>query len=89
VTVIYPLAQAQARLAELVSRAQHAREPVMLSEHGTPVAAIVSMADLEDFQRAQDAADLATCQAVKARSGSGIRHEDFMAMLDTEDAALE
>jgi prevent-host-death family protein len=78
----YPLTQAQSRLPELVSRAQHRHEPVMLTEHGTPVAAIVSAADLAELQHAQDAADLATCQAIKARSGPGVPHEQFMAMLE-------
>lgn len=60
----------------------------MLTEHGTPVAAIVSMAELEELQHAQDAADLALCQAVKARSrDDGVPHDEFMAMLDAEDAA--
>ena len=79
--------QAQSRLAELVSRAQHGHQPVMLTEHGTPVAAIVPVADLEDLQHAQDAADLALCQAIKAGSGPGLPHEQFMAVLAAEDAA--
>jgi len=83
----YPLVIAQSRLGELVSRAQHEHEPVLLTEDGTPVAAIVSVADLEEFQRTQDAADIAACQAIKARSGPGLPHEEFMAMLEAEDAA--
>src|SRR6266550_2703157 len=83
----YPLAQAQSRLHDLVSRAQDGHEPVMLTEHGTPVAAIVAVADLAELQHAHDAADLALCQAVKASSGPGVRHEQFMAMLEAEDAA--
>ena len=83
----YPLAQAQSRFAELVSRAVYGHERVVLTEGGAPVAAIVSLTDLEELQRAQDAADLAECQRVKAQSARGIAHEDFMAMLEAEDAA--
>jgi prevent-host-death family protein len=84
---VYPLRQAQARLDELVARAHHGQERVLLTEHGRPVAAIISVADLEELQRAQDAADLAECRAIKARSGPGVPHEQFMAMLEAEDAA--
>ena len=83
---MYPLRQAQARLDELVARAHHGQERVLLTEHGRPVAAIISVTDLEELQR-QDAADLAECRAIKTRSGPGVPHEQFMAMLEAEDAA--
>lgn len=35
----------------------------------------------------QDAADIAECLAIKARSGPGIPHDEFMALLEAEDAA--
>jgi prevent-host-death family protein len=83
----YSLAQAQSRLGDLVSRAQLGCEPVLVTEQGAPVAAIVSMAELAELQNAQDAADLATCQAIKARSGPGMRHDEFMALLEAERTA--
>jgi prevent-host-death family protein len=71
-----------------VSRTRHDHEPVLLTQRGKAVAAIVSLEDLEEFQRVQDAADLAECEAITARSsGPGIPHDEFMAMLDAEDAA--
>lgn len=82
-----PLTQAEGRLGELVSRARYEHERVLLSENGIPVAAIISVADLDELQQAEDAADLALCQAIKATSGLGMRHEDFMALLEAEDAA--
>jgi len=84
---MFPVTQAQSRLAELVARARQWHERVVLTEHGTAVAAIVSVADLDELQRTQDAADLAECRAIKARSGPGVPHEQFMAILDAEDAA--
>ncbi|HEX5495791.1 MAG TPA: type II toxin-antitoxin system prevent-host-death family antitoxin [Mycobacteriales bacterium] len=81
------LTQAEGRLGELVSRARYEHERVLLSDGGTPVAAIISIADLEEMQQAQDAADLALCQAIKANfTGPGIPHEEVMAMLEAEDA---
>jgi prevent-host-death family protein len=71
-----------------VSRTRHDHEPVLLTQRGKAVAAIVSLEDLEEFQRVQDAADLAECEAITARSSApGIPHDDFMALLDAEDAA--
>lgn len=81
------MAQASTRLGELVSQARDEHVPVLLTEHGRPVAAILSVADLEEYQRAQDTADLAECRAIKAGSGPGVPHDEFMAMLDAEDAA--
>jgi prevent-host-death family protein len=85
--VSYPLTQASPGLGELVSRARHDHERVFLTEHGQPVAAIVSIEDLAELERTQDAADLAECQAIKSRSVSGVPHDEFMAMLEAEDAA--
>lgn len=86
---VLPLAQAEGRLGELVSRARYEHERVLLSENGVPVAAIISFADLDELEHAQDAADLALCQAIKASStGPGIPHAEVMAMLEAEDATL-
>jgi len=83
----YSLAQAQSRLGDLVSRAQLGHGPVLVTDHGTPIAAIVSVAELAELEYAQDVADLATCQAIKARSGPGMRHDEFMALLEAEHSA--
>jgi prevent-host-death family protein len=83
-----PLEQAKGRLGELVSRARYEHDRVLLSEYGVPVAAIISAADLDELQQAQDAADLALCQAIKTSStGPGIPHDEVMAVLEAEDAA--
>ena len=81
----YPLTQASSRLGELVSRARFGRERLTITEHGRPVAVIISVDDLEELQRAQDAADLALCRQVRAEPGAGMAHEEFMAALEAED----
>ena len=83
----YPLTNARSRLGELVNRARFGREHVVLTEHGTPVAAIISMDELAELQATADAADLATAARVKAPGHPGIPHEEVMAAFDALDAA--
>ncbi|MHB1474604.1 MAG: type II toxin-antitoxin system Phd/YefM family antitoxin [Dermatophilaceae bacterium] len=83
----YTLTNARSRLGELVNRARFGRERVILTEHGTPVAAIISVEELAELQAAVDAADIAAAAAVKATGESGIPHENVLAVLDALDAA--
>ena len=83
----YTLTSARSRLGELVNRARFGRERVMLTEHGTPVAAIISIEELAAMQAAVDAADLAAVASVKARAQAGIPHEQVTAAFDALDAA--
>ena len=89
--VVYALTRARSRFGELVSRARFGHERVVITERGTPVAAIISMDELEDLQLARDAVDLALCRRIKGRrikasSGPGMPDEEFMALLEAEDA---
>ena len=42
-----PLAEAKRDLSDLCARARYARETIVITKHGQPVAAIISMEDLE------------------------------------------
>ncbi len=44
------------------------------------------MSGAEELQRTQDAADIALCEAIKARNEPGLSHEEFMAALDREES---
>jgi prevent-host-death family protein len=79
-----PVPQAGSHLAELVERARHSHERVVLTEHGQPAAVLISVDDLEELQRFQDASDIALCEAINARNEPGVPHDQFMANLDTE-----
>ena len=83
----YPLTSARARLGELVNRARFGRERVILTEHGTPVVALISVDDLAELQATADAADIAAAARVKAEGHLGIPHEEVMAAFDALDAA--
>jgi prevent-host-death family protein len=80
--------QAGGHLAELVDRTRHGHERVVLTDHGQPAAVLISVDELDELQRAQDAADIALCEAVRARDETGTPHDEFMATLDTEDPRL-
>jgi prevent-host-death family protein len=84
----FPVPEARDHLAELVARARHGHERVVLTEKGEPAAVLISVDEFDELQRAQDAADIALCEAIKARNEPGMLHEEFMAALDAEDQRL-
>jgi prevent-host-death family protein len=81
----FPMPEARDHLDELVARAQRDQERVVLTEPGEPAAVLISVDELDGLQHAQDLADIALCEAVSARSGPGLLHEDFMAELAAEE----
>lgn len=81
----FPMPEARDHLDELVARAQHGHERVVLTEQGEPAAVLISVDELNELQHAQDLADIALCEAIKARDEPGMLHEEFMATLDAED----
>jgi prevent-host-death family protein len=83
----YTLTNARSRFGELVNRARFGRERIVLTEHGRPVAAIISVEELAELQAAVDAADLAAAQAVQEGGHPGFPHEAVMAALNALDAA--
>ena len=83
----YTLTNARSRFGELVNRARFGRERIVLTEHGKPVAAIISVEELAELQAAVEAADLAAAQAVLAADHPSFPHEQVMAAFDAMDAA--
>lgn len=79
----YPLTSAQAHLGDLVAEARQSHRPVTISEHGQPVAALISIDDLADLQ---DRAALAAHLADKAAGRAGISLGELDAALDRIDA---
>ena len=79
----YPLTAAQAHLSELVAETRQSHRPVTISEHGQPVAALISIDDLADLE---DCAALAAHLADKAAGRDGISLDGLDAALDRIDA---
>ncbi len=84
----FPLPEARHHLDELVARAQRDHERIVLTEHGEPTAVLISVAELDELQHAQDLADIALCEAIKAKNEPGLSNEEFMAALEAEDSSL-
>jgi prevent-host-death family protein len=79
----YPLTAAQAHLGELVAETRQSQRPVTISEHGKPIAALISIDDLADLE---DRAALAAHLADKAAGRGGISLDGLDAALDRIDA---
>jgi prevent-host-death family protein len=78
-----PLTAAQAHLEELVAKTRQNHRPVAISEHGKPVAALISIDDLADLE---DRAALAAHLADKAAGRRGVSLDGLDAALDRIDA---
>jgi prevent-host-death family protein len=79
----YPLTTAQMHLGELVAEARQSHRPVIISEDGKPVAALINIDDLSDLD---DRAALAAHLADKATGRGGIALDELDAALDRIDA---
>jgi prevent-host-death family protein len=83
----FTLTAARTKLGELVNRAVYGQEPVIITEHGREVAAIISVEELTALRAAADAADLRLAQRVAGSGDPGVSHEAVMAAMDALDAA--
>jgi prevent-host-death family protein len=83
--IALPLPEAQAHLGELVARAHQDRERFVVTENGQPAAVLISVDELGELQQAQEQADIALCETIKARNETGLTHEQFMASFDAAE----
>jgi len=88
VALTLPLPEARDHLDELVARARRNNERIVLTEDGEPTAVLISVAELDELQRAQDLADIALCEAITAKNEPGSPHDEFMAALEAEESSL-
>jgi prevent-host-death family protein len=79
-----PLTEARARLGELVDQARHGHEPVTLTDHGKPVAAIIGTEELADLRAL---AAIRRHEADKAAGRvTGVTDDELDAALDRYEA---
>ncbi|GGJ58540.1 type II toxin-antitoxin system prevent-host-death family antitoxin [Streptomyces brasiliensis] len=81
----FPLVQARNELGQLVNRVRHGHETIVISDYGTPAAALIPVDELAELRRLRDEADIADVEARKAGGGPVVTHEAFMAELEAED----
>jgi prevent-host-death family protein len=86
-SMTFTLTAARSKLGELINRAVYGQEPVIITEHGREVAAIISVEELAALQATADAADLRLARRVAASDDPGVPHGAVMAAVDALDAA--
>lgn len=83
------LTDARTRLGNLVAKSRHGGEVITITQHGTPVAAIIPYELLEYFRRREDEADIAQAEKTMATDPTAIPHDEVVKMfgIDPESDA--
>jgi len=75
----YTLTDARNNLGKVVNEVRHGGKTVEITDHGTPVAAVIPIELLDYFQQLEDARDLAAAQESKAQTDRRVSHADVVA----------
>ncbi len=65
-TTTISIADARSAFGDIINRAHYADERVVLEKRGKPVAALISIADLETLEALENAADIRALEEAKA-----------------------
>ncbi len=65
-TTTISIADARSTFGDIINRAHYAGERVVLEKRGKPVAALISIADLETLKALENAADIRALEEAKA-----------------------
>ena len=76
-----PISNIREDFADTVRRVEYQSERIMLTRHGKPVAALVSVADLELLELLEDRADLEAMRKAMDESDERIPYEKVRANL--------
>jgi prevent-host-death family protein len=74
-------------LGEVVSWAEHGQARTVLTRHGKPVAVVISIEDLREWEAADDEADLAAAREALAQP-ERVAHRDVLAEFGIETLEL-
>ncbi|MET9516717.1 type II toxin-antitoxin system Phd/YefM family antitoxin [Streptomyces sp. NPDC002994] len=74
-----PITEARARFGSLVRRTSHARERILITDHGQPAAVLINPQELADLEDALALAEYRAEQA--AGTFVGVPHEEVRARL--------
>jgi len=76
-----PISQARDHLGEVVAKVEHAHERAILTRHGRPVAAVVSLEDLRALEEVEDEADRLAAREALASEERRVPHGEILAEL--------
>lgn len=79
------LTDARTRLGNLVAKSHHGGEIITITQHGTPVAAIVPYEVLEYFRRREDEADIALAERILAEDDDVVPHDQVKKLLGLDE----
>jgi prevent-host-death family protein len=74
-----PISEARDHLGEIVSKAEHAHERIVLTRRGRAVATVISIENLRELEAGEDEADLAAAREALASGEPRVSHRDVMA----------
>lgn len=80
-----PVLEARRHFADIINRARYKGERVVLTRHKQPVAAVVSLEDLELVEALEDRLDVAAARAALAAGGEPQALDDVIAELGLAD----
>lgn len=72
----YTLTDARNNLGKVVNDVRHGGKTVEITDHGTPVAAVIPIGLLDYFQQLEDARDLAVAEESKALTSRQVSHAE-------------
>ncbi|TVT17416.1 type II toxin-antitoxin system Phd/YefM family antitoxin [Amycolatopsis rhizosphaerae] len=75
------MSEARNHLGDVVARVEHAHERAVLTRHGRPVAAVVSIDDLRALEAAEDEADLLAARESLASEERRVPHSEILSEL--------
>jgi len=76
------ISEARDHLGDVVAKVEHAQERMVLTRHGRPVAAVVTIEDLQALETAEDEADLNAAREALASDEPRVPHSEILAELD-------
>jgi prevent-host-death family protein len=77
----YTMTEANRKTAELVNEARYTNQPVLITDHGKPAAAVISPGLLARYQALEDAADQAVIDAINARAPQWVSNDDAQQLM--------
>lgn len=78
----YTMTEASRHMSRIVNDARSGHEPIMITDRGQPVAAVISPAALARFQALENDADLAVIEEIKARGEHWIPAAEAIPMME-------
>jgi prevent-host-death family protein len=85
----YTLTEAARETAKMVNEARYGQQPVLITDHGRPAAAVISPQMLERYLELENAADLAEIEQIRTRGPEWVSNDDAQRMMDEIESEVD